>query len=185
MMNRILETERLMLRQIRADDLDAIAEMNGDPGVMKYIGDGSTMNRAESAAFMERLVRLWDLRGFGMYAVEHKASGVFMGLVGLHQPESQNEPELGWRMLPKFQGQGFAFEAADKVRSHMFEATGLHAIRHLIQAGNNASIALAKKLGAVFDRQEMIGGDLECVYITRAPSHTPEALAPNILAPRP
>lgn len=175
-MEKTLNTDRLILRQIEERDVLDIGKMNADPEVMLFIGNGTTKTEEENWRFCAVLLGHWALRGYGMYVMEEKATGEFVGLVGLHYPPSYPAAELGWR-LPRHQwGKGYAQEAARVVRDHAFE-TGMPEILHLIQEKNMRSVDLAIRLGAEFSHRAKIDGDDECIYVTRNPRLFP-ALRP-------
>ncbi len=85
-MTQSLETPRLLLRQFRESDWDAYAQMSADAEVMRYIGTGVTLTRDESWRSIANFLGHWQLRGYGMYAIESKESGEFVGRVGIHDP---------------------------------------------------------------------------------------------------
>lgn len=90
----------------------------------------------------------WRLRGFGHFAVMEKESGAHVGLVGPWFPKGWPEPELAWHLLNGFEGQGYATEAAQAVLDWLFNENGWDGAISLIEDNNDASIALAKRLGA-------------------------------------
>jgi len=125
-----LRTTRLLLRQFREDDLDAYAAMCADPEVMRYLSaDGDVLTREDAWRQMAMLLGHWQLRGFGMWAVEELRTGRLVGRVGLHYPESWPDRELGWALSRPFWGQGLATEAA-------------------VLPGNSRSIRVAERLGS-------------------------------------
>src|SRR5580692_11139014 len=79
---------------------------------MKYIGDGGPLSRDDAWRQMAMLIGHWELRGFGMWAVEEKATGEFVGRVGLHYPEGWPGAEIGWALARRMWGRGYAHEAA-------------------------------------------------------------------------
>ncbi len=81
-----LETQRLILRAFCEADLDTYAEMCADPEVMRYIGNGQPLSRAESWRNMAMMLGHWQLRGYGMWAVEERQSGMMIGRIGCWQP---------------------------------------------------------------------------------------------------
>jgi RimJ/RimL family protein N-acetyltransferase len=95
-----IETHRLLLRRWGEGDLDAYARVCADPEVMKYLP--ATFGREESAEQMAGFVRHWEEWGFGLWAVEERASGGFIGFVGMvyHDdwPEAEHKTEVGWRL---------------------------------------------------------------------------------------
>lgn len=110
-----IETERLIMRSWKESDRIPFAEMNGNDNVMKYFP--ATLSADESNAFVERIRAEFEETGFGLYAVEIKATGEFIGYVGFHRfsfnvPFSPNW-EIGWRISDRFWHRGYATEAAN------------------------------------------------------------------------
>ncbi len=147
-----VQTERLLLRGHRLDDLDACAAMWGDAEVARYIG-GKAFGRDEVWMRLLRYVGHWALLGYGFWAIEEKASGRFAGEVGLGDfmrdldPPLGATPESGWVLAPWAHRRGFATEA---VRAALaWGAANLHAQRTvcLISPENVASIRVAEKCG--------------------------------------
>ena len=91
-------SDRLLLRMFRESDLDAYAEMCGDAEVMRYLGDGHTFTRAEAWRNMALVIGHWQLRGFGLWAVEERSTGLLAGRVGCWQPEGWPGFEVGWAL---------------------------------------------------------------------------------------
>ena len=97
-----LDTSRLILRRFRDDDVGPLAEMNADPEVMRFIGTGRVIERAETAAMLTRMRAHWAEHGFGRWAVELREDGRFVGFCGVgylsFAPELLTSPEIGWRL---------------------------------------------------------------------------------------
>ena len=148
---RRLETERLILRRWRDDDLDPYAAMNADPEVMRYIGDGHVHARTEAAASLARIRQEWDTHGFGRWAVERRSDGAFAGFCGVgflkSFPELGGEPEIGWRLPRALWGAGYATEAAIASRDDFFRTTAYDHLISLSNPGNVASERIMEKLG--------------------------------------
>jgi RimJ/RimL family protein N-acetyltransferase len=125
-----LETARLVLRSWREDDLNAYARICADPEGMRYLS--GTMTRDQAAQQMERWMSHWEERGFGVWAAQEKASGAFIGFIGLlyHEewPEGEHKTEVGWRLDRSFWGRGLATEGARASLQHGFEGLGLERI---------------------------------------------------------
>ncbi len=142
-------TARLQLRQWRPEDLAPFAELNGDPRVMAYFP--SVLSRAESDAMAHRCTRLIAERGWGFWAVELRATGQFIGFVGLHVPSSDLPfspcVEIGWRLAAGFWGRGYATEAARESLSVGFVELGLSEIVSFTTVTNYRSRALMERLG--------------------------------------
>jgi len=144
-----LRTTRLLLRQFREDDLDAYAAMCADPEVMRYLSaDGDVLTREDAWRQMAMLLGHWQLRGFGMWAVEELRTGRLVGRVGLHYPESWPDRELGWALSRPFWGRGLATEAARAAAEHAFRDLGWTHLVHLMLPDNSRPIKVAERLGS-------------------------------------
>ncbi len=110
------------------------------------------------------------LRGYGKFVVEEKASGRTVGIVGPWYPEGWPEPEIGWTMLPEFQGRGYASEAATRAIAFAYDELGWTTAISAIFPGNDRSFRLADRLGARNEGSTEIKpyGDLE-IYRHLAP----------------
>lgn len=147
------ETTRLVLRMPTAADIGPLDEMDGDPDVMRYIGDGNVHPRttAQTAALVQAARRRWDERGYGLLSVTSRQTGEFLGWVTLAVPEflPQVLPavEIGWRFLRRHWGHGYATEAARPLLHHGFTACGLERIVSIRHVENTASGRVMDKLG--------------------------------------
>ncbi len=159
-----LETERLLLRPFRENDIDAYAAMCADPDVMRYIGVRSVLSRDDAWRQMAMFVGHWQLRGFGVWAVEERASGSLVGRVGLHFPEGWPDRELAWTLARPYWGRGFALEAARTALAHAFGPLGWHRVISLIDPDNRRSIRLAERLGERFEGEVTLRGYCLSLY---------------------
>jgi RimJ/RimL family protein N-acetyltransferase len=146
MVNEVIETERLILRLFRESDTDAYAEMVSDPEVMRFLG-GTPVPRAEAWRNMAMMLGHWHLRGYGMWAVEEKASGEMVGRVGCWNPEGWPGLEVGWTLRRRFWGRGYATEAARASVDYAFQALDQTRVISLIAPDNVNSIRVAERLG--------------------------------------
>ena len=149
-----LETKRLLLRPFREHDIDAYAVMCADPDVMRFLGARTLLSRDDAWRQMAMFAGHWHLRGFGMWAVEERATGCLLGRVGLHFPEGWPDRELAWTLVREYWGRGFALEAARAALLHAFETLGWNRVISLIDPENVRSIRLAERLG------ERLEGDI-------------------------
>ena len=149
-----LETDRLVLREWRLDDFDQFAEMMADPKVMRFLaGDGNPMPRFGAWRAFTDMVGHWTLRGFGMFAVIEKASGVLVGRVGPWEPEGWPEFEIGWTLRSDYWGRGYATEAAVRCVDYAFSELRRDRFVSLISPGNAPSIKVAERLGERLERE--------------------------------
>ncbi|WP_415895135.1 GNAT family N-acetyltransferase [Neptuniibacter sp. PT34_22] len=147
---KILTTERLTLRSWReADSQPFFEQINSDPDVMGYFP--STLSREESDALATELQRRIDVNGWGLWAVEEKSSGQFIGFVGFNSPliELPFTPcvEVGWRLSQAFWGKGYATEAAKKALEFAFVELGLDEVVSFTAVPNLRSQAVMTRLG--------------------------------------
>ena len=154
----ILETERLLLRPFRNDDLEAYAAMHGDPEVMRFLGDGTPLSREDAWRNMAMIVGHWTLRGFGLWAVEEKSTRALVGRVGLFEPDGWPGQEVGWTLARDLWGKGYALEAASASLDHAFHTLLWPRAISLIDPGNQRSIRLAERLGERLEREVEIRG---------------------------
>ena len=146
----VLETPRLRLRGWQAEDFDAFAAMMADSDVARFLTlDQLPMDRATAWRSMAMLAGHWHLRGCGMFVLEEKASGTFVGRAGPWQPEGWAGFEIGWGLVRGAWGRGFATEAAAAAGAWAFQTFGLTEVISLIHADNVRSQAVARRLGAI------------------------------------
>ncbi|MFD3421827.1 GNAT family N-acetyltransferase [Streptomyces decoyicus] len=164
-------TERLRLRMWRDADLDPLAALDGNPKVMRYIGDGSPLTRDQAAGSLARLRNGWQERGFGRFAVDVQETGEFAGWVGLSVPDFLPEVlpavEIGWRLRQEHWGRGYAPEAAREVLAFGFEDVGLQEIISIADVRNQASLRVMTKLGMRLKHRTTVPGSGRPAQITR------------------
>ncbi len=144
----MIETERLILRDWREEDVQPFAAMNADPDVMRHFP--ATMTADESAALARACQAHIDANGFGLWAVERQADGAFLGFTGLRRvaPENPMAPavEIAWRLARHAWGDGYASEAARAVLAFGFER-GLAEIVSFTATENERSQAVMRRIG--------------------------------------
>jgi RimJ/RimL family protein N-acetyltransferase len=143
------ETERLSVRQWRDSDREPFAALCSDPKVMEFMG--TLHDRATSDGRIDK----WSARiqevGWGVWAVELKQGGEFIGFTGLQVP-AEGHPflpcvELGWRLAAAHWGRGYATEAANGVLRVAFDALALPELIATTAVGNRRSSEVMKRLG--------------------------------------
>ncbi len=143
------ETDRLLLRQWQDQDLEPFAALSTDPKVMEFFP--AILDREASDALVERCRELIADRGWGLWAVELKASGDFIGIVGLHvtAPELPcgEKVEVGWRLAADYWHRGYGTEAARESIRVGFEILGLPEIVSFTAVINQRSRSVMERLG--------------------------------------
>lgn len=145
-----LETERLVLRPFRDDDLDAYADVLGHPDVRRSLHMPDTFSPMDAWTQMAAWRGQWELRGTGQWAVEERTSGRLVGRAGLHRPPRDDWPgiEIGWVLHPAVWGLGYATEAGRRSIEYAFAAfPDVDAVYSTILPENTASQAVARRLG--------------------------------------
>lgn len=142
-----LTTERLRLREWRDADRAAFHAMNSDPVVMATIGP--PMNRAESDAFMNRILQHFDDHGFGVWCVEFDGEPV--GYTGFMVPWFHDGVEIGWRIRSECWGRGIAPEAARECLRYGFEELRFDEIISFTAVTNTNSRRVMDKIGLRYD----------------------------------
>jgi RimJ/RimL family protein N-acetyltransferase len=144
-----LRTERLILRRWRDGDREPFARMNADPEVMRHMI--RPLTRGESDAFVDRIERHFEERGYGLWAVEVPGEAPFIGYVGLQVPTFMPSPEIGWRLDTPFWGRGYATEAARAALRDAFDRAGVPEVISFTTPFNVKSIAVMERLGMTHD----------------------------------
>jgi len=148
-------TARLKLRQWQAQDKNAFADLNADTEVMKYFPQ--RLSTEQSHALADKLQRLIEQQGWGIWAVEETELQQFIGFVGLHKPD-KNIPcapcvEIGWRLAKAFWHKGYATEAAMASLEVAFDQLHFKEIVSFTAITNQPSQALMQRLGMVNTEQ--------------------------------
>lgn len=143
-----IETPRLVLRGWRGDDIPAYVAMLADPETARFIArGGQPYDARRSWAEAAFLVGHWQLLGYGMFVVEERETGAFVGRVGALQPEGWPGFEIGWAIAPAARGRGYATEAAEAAMDWAFGSFAVDRIVSIIHDLNAASRRVADKLG--------------------------------------
>ena len=163
-----LETERLVLRMFSEEDFEQYAALMCDAEVTRFLGDGAPLSREMAWRQMAIFLGHWQLRGYGLWAVEEKEGGRMVGRVGFFNPEGWPGFELGWTLGREFWGKGYATEAARRALEFAFEELGRGHVISLIRPDNRASIRVAERLGEHLEgRRELFGAEALVYVITR------------------
>ena len=166
-----VETERLLLRPFRDDDLDAYAEICADAETMRYIGNGEPGTRDDCWRSIAMILGHWQLRGYGLWAGEDRTTGRLIGRTGLYNPEGWPGLEVGWLFARDLWGQGYATEGGAAALRWAFSELAADHVISVIHPENTASRRVAEKLGGVVEREiaEFRGGVPVVIYGYDAP----------------
>ncbi len=143
----VLETARLRLTALGERHFENYAAMLADPASTRWVGDGQPLDRTNAWRSLAMLIGHWQLRGYGMWALELKDTGEFIGRAGLMQPEGWPDLELGWMLRPEFRHHGYATEAGNAILEFAWRRLNAQRVISLVRIGNEASDRVAERLG--------------------------------------
>ena len=152
----MLETDRLILRDLQESDLPALIVLNQDSEVMQYFP--KPYSQAESLRLYQGIQDEVKAYGYSLLAVEEKSSQEFIGLVGLHHSDlrifaGKEAVEIGWRLRKEFWNRGYATEAAQACLDFAFQQAGLSEVYSFTSLLNLPSQKVMQKLGMEFVKE--------------------------------
>ncbi len=144
----LIETERLTLRWMDADDAAFMLALLNDPGWLRYIGDRGVRTLAQARRYiLEGPAAMTARLGFGLYLVREKAGARPVGICGLVKRDFLDDVDLGYAFLAQYCGQGYARESAAAVLDYAKRELGLRRVVAALRSDNAASARLLVKLG--------------------------------------
>lgn len=160
-------SERLLLPALTAEHTADVAALYSDPDVARYVGGGRltpSIIEQQVAAFEQE----WSERGYGQSAVLERATGEFLGRIGLHYWPNWDEVELGYVLRTSAQGRGFAVEGCRAWLDAVARQGEITSLIANIHPDNFASAGLAEKLGFHLDRHDETPSGLPTLIYRRA-----------------
>ena len=162
----VLETDRLVLRHLAHNDAPFVVELLNDPDWLRFIGDRGVRTLQQAADYIGAgPVRMYAQHGFGLYLVERKADGAPIGLCGLVKRDFLDDVDLGFAFLPRYRGEGYAFEAAAGVLRYAAGPLMRTRVVAITAQDNERSARLLEKLGFRFERLAPYPGEEEAVRL--------------------
>ncbi|AVL55007.1 N-acetyltransferase [Roseobacter denitrificans] len=154
-----VRTERFVLRAPRRSDLDAYTAFRTSD---RAKGIGGPFPAFDTHAKLCSLVGHWLIEGFGRWIVADKDDAP-LGVVGFYYPDGWPEPEIAWSVFEHAEGQGVAYEAAVATRAYAYDVLNWKTVMSCISPDNSRSLALARRMGAVFERSftHSVEGELQ------------------------
>ncbi|UFH30603.1 GNAT family N-acetyltransferase [Chryseobacterium sp. C-71] len=151
--NKVYETERLIIRPMSLEDADLILELYNMPNFIKFIGDRNINSLADAENYIKaKFLPQFEKVGFGNYLIELKDGNIKIGGVGIFVREGLDIVDIGFSVLEKFEGKGYMFEAAQKVKSIGMDDFGLTKISAITAKDNFSSQKLIERLGLKFQK---------------------------------
>lgn len=144
----IIETERLILREMTLDDAAFLYKLMNSENWLKYIGDrGINSVEAARAYMLKSYLGSYQKNGFGAYMIVRKTDGELIGNCGLYKRENLKHPDIGFAMLPEFYKMGYGYEAAMGVLKYAKENLNIDTLLAITDKENHSSIGLLNKIG--------------------------------------
>ena len=143
--------------------------MSADREVMRHLGSGHPLNRAQSWAEVAVHIGHWQLRGYGQWALERKEDGASIGRAGLWNPPGWPGLEVGWKLARHAWGQGYATEAGRASIEWTWENLDAPELISIIHPGNAASIRVAERLGMQLREESTLKNRDVLIFAIRRP----------------
>jgi len=158
----ILETERLVLRELTFADDAFVFELLNEPAYLRYIGDKNVRSPEDARNYLAiGPLASYAKHGFGLWRVALKADDTPVGMCGLLKRDGMEHTDVGYALLTRHHGQGYACEAATATLAHARNVLQLGTLQAVTAVENPASIGLLEKLGFRFDRMITMPGSAE------------------------
>ncbi|WP_226998827.1 GNAT family N-acetyltransferase [Flavisolibacter tropicus] len=149
----LIETDRLIVSDFNLDDAAFIIKLVNSPGWLQYIGDRNIKSPEEARQYLENgPLKSYKQWGFGLYRVALKNTNTAIGMCGLIKREVLDGIDIGFALLPAYEGQGYAYEAAKAVLDYAAKDLGMKRMLAITMVDNAASIKLLQKLGLRFEK---------------------------------
>lgn len=162
----VLETERLILRQLTIDDAEFVLELLNERSFLQYIGDRGVRNLEDARQYiLNRLITSYERNGFGLYLVELREGRIPIGISGLVKRAKLPDPDIGFAFLPAYWSKGYALESAAAVMNYTRDVLGLNRILAITSPDNEASAKLLGKIGLRFERLIKLSEDADEVKL--------------------
>ena len=163
----VLETARLRLRPLTVADADLWVDLHADERVNRFVGTYTRQAALDRLAWIEKQ---WSERGHGLFAVEDRADGRFLGRAGLNYWEQFDEVEAGWTLRAEAWGRGYATEAARAFLDWGFDTLDTPYVTAMIRPGNAPSVQVAERLGCTVRREDALFDEPVTVYALDRPA---------------
>lgn len=165
-MTNILETPRLILRELTEADADFIIQLLNEPAYIKNIGDKGVRTNEDARSYLrENIIASYQKNKFGLYLVARKEDATPIGCCGLINRDSLPDVDIGYAFLSAYHNKGYATEAAEAVMVFGKTAIGLKRIVGITAVDNQGSIKVLEKVGLCFEKHITLPGDDEEIML--------------------
>ena len=160
------ETDRLILKPAEVQDADFFLELYNMPSFIQYIGDRNLRTKEDAENYItNRFIPQIEKLGFGNYVVILKEDHTKIGAVGIFEREGLDVLDIGFSFLEKYEGKGYAYESANKLKEVAATDFGVHKISAITTKDNFSSQKIIERLGLKFQKMVTIPEDVvELMY---------------------
>jgi ribosomal-protein-alanine N-acetyltransferase len=165
------ETERLILRDLREEDLQGMYDLDSNPLVHQFLGNKPIHSIEQAEAYIGIVKKQYKDHGIGRWATIEKSSGNFIGWSGLKfitsvENNRSHFYDVGYRLMPKFWGKGYATEACEASLKYAFEILNLNEVIGTCHEENKASKHVLEKCGLSFKENYIYNNELPCLWLS-------------------
>lgn len=159
-MDKLIESERLYIRELNIGDCAFIVELLNDPDWIKNIGDRGVRTNADAAEYLRKgPLKSYEENGFGLFLVAIKGENTPIGMCGLIKREGLNDVDIGFAFLPEYRSKGYALESAQAVMTLAREKYKLNRVVAICLPENKPSVVLLEKIGLRFEKTITLPND--------------------------
>ena len=159
-MKKILETERLCLREFTLNDAAFVQQLVNTPSWLEFIGDRNIRSLEASQNYIQNsLLQSYATNGFGLWLMELKETKIPIGMCGLVKRDSLEDIDIGFALLPEFGRKGYTYEAAKATMNYAKDTLNIQKIVAITDTKNVASIGLLNKIGLQFKKELQLSED--------------------------
>jgi len=161
----VVRTERLALRHFTEEDAPFILELLNEPGWKLFIGDRGVNNLDDAMGYIETVpLASYSKNGFGLNAVEIENDGTLVGMCGLIKRDTLEDVDIGFALLSRFEGRGYAQEAVNATLTHARDQLGLKRIVAITTKNHTRSGRLLERVGMDFEKMISQNGEQLRLY---------------------
>ncbi|MDJ1468535.1 GNAT family N-acetyltransferase [Cytophagaceae bacterium DM2B3-1] len=153
----IIETPRLILRQLELEDDSFVLELVNTPSWLKFIGDRGVHTLEDARNYIRTgPMDSYSRFGFGLLLISLKGENVPIGMCGLLNRDVLDDPDIGFALLPVYEGKGYAFEAASAVLQYTRNELEIKRIVAIVMRENQRSFSLLQRLGFSYEKDVIL-----------------------------
>ena len=150
----ITQTSRIIIRQYQQEeDAPFLKELMNSPKWLQFIGDRNIHTLEDAQNYItDKFFKSYEANGFGYYVIERKEDKIPVGTCGLVNRETIGGIDIGYALLPMYEGNGYAFEATQALYNYAKNTLQIHPILAITLPKNKASVKLLEKLGLTYKK---------------------------------